>query len=286
MHDQIPFADKVYDTLRYSSTAPIENELRFTNFVRKATSVLLHTCDVVAQTAFKPGFRTEALVKNLTHYQDLGREDYEAYCARLADAYKPKEPRINKVEEAEIFALMDGVISFHYTANMAERMDTHIDRFKPSMKQNMMTQLHDKQNIVSYYHEPDFNDTPYRDLIDQQPHIQNYLYMRENLHDTFTQFQKQHKPYFGTHNMNGLISSLLLERAYHQAKNTQFKLHFDTDASIITASGPLFINHMASFKNSGLIVTEHTTPLASTTPHPVQNKLWSHLAEQPYYTIS
>jgi hypothetical protein len=291
MHNPHPLADKVYDALRGSSAEPKEHELRFTNFARQATAVLMHASKVVAEAAFKPGFRTDALVKNLTEYQNRDRTDYEAYCTSLANAYAPKEPHPyhfnNKAEAAEIFALMDGVISFHYPTNMIAQMDYHVARFEPDMTDSMMAQLKHKHNVVTYYHEPDFNDTPFDDVIGKQPYIQNYLHKPEDLHNIFGQFQKLNKPYLaGLNSMNGFFSSLLFDRAYRNTKHMQFKLHFDTDNSIITASGPLFDKTSQSFKENGFTVSEYTAPLTSTTPHPIQSKLWSSLPEQKYYVIS
>lgn len=279
MHNPNALTDKVYDALRGPASGPKEHELRFTNFARQATAVLLHTSHVVAETAFKPGHRTQALVNNLTAHHDMGQYDYRTYCARLAQAYNPDA-------KAEIFAVMDGIISFHYPAQMAERRNTHTARLMPDMTDSMMNQLQHKQHIVSYYHEPDFNDTPFDDVIGKQPHIQNYRHAQENLYNAFGQFQKLSTPYLGHHHMNGLISGLLFNRAFHQTKNMQFKLHFDADKSIVTASGPLFEQNIQSFKDNNFAVSEHTAPLATTTPHLTQNKLWSNLPEQKYYVIS
>jgi hypothetical protein len=287
MSNPSPLADKVYDVLRATSDNPKKSEILFTAFSQKVADVFLHIGKLTGDILFEPGLRCQHLLKTLSDKREESRDVFEDYCIDLAEAYCANNTSSTIFNHnKELSALIEPVMELYHPSLMAAKKDNHTLFFQKNMVEDMVTRFNPDDATISYFHYPDFQVTHLQDIVHKQPYRQTKLLMFEYIQGAFDDFKSGSYPHIPSAIQPSLASYYMIERAdfYAQrnAHHIQFKIHADTENSVLTASGPFFDAHIDRFRDAGFSVTTHEPHTQSID----ENVLWNERQNNCHYKIA
>jgi hypothetical protein len=227
-------------------------------------SFLNQTCELAAQELLKSTRYGDALTKNMQ------KNTVHACCAILMPAcYTPLDQ----------YVMMESIYRVQHDFSLSDMTDLYQEKLKDQFFTDMSHHLN--QNRGVFYKDPtvfhDFKaNLPHGKM---PPHIASTVWRK-----SLNQAMEQHA-ITPEYDDQTLLSALFLQKRIEiNSPSVLFRIHA-TDNKLI-ASGPLFDRHIDYFQDNHNTISQHTVPLASTSPDIYQGIIWKNIPDEKYYVIS